>query len=277
MFDSEAPYTLRSIQEMLGISRGVITQLIQAGFVLPRRGPRNEYRFGFRDIVLLRTAYALRAADIAPRKIIASLRRLKASLPEELPLTGLRITAVGDRVAVREGARQWEADSGQLLMDFEISPASGSVTVLERTDPVTGQHEREDPDELLALGVALEERDKEAAEAAYRRAIDVAPDRPDAYLNLGAMLCEAGRCDEAVALYDRAVDRCPDEPLVHFNRAIAFEDRGRFEESLASYERCLHLAPKLADAHYNLASLWEQLGNPQKALRHLSAYRRLQR
>jgi tetratricopeptide (TPR) repeat protein len=46
---------------------------------------------------------------------------------------------------------------------------------------------------------------------------------------------------------------------------------------LASYEQCLQLAPDMADAHYNLASLHEQLGNRQKALRHLNAYRRLQR
>ena len=277
MSDREAPYSLRSIQEMLGISRGVITQLIQAGFVSPQRGTRNQYLFTFRDVALLRTAYSLRAANIAPRRIVASLRRLKGSLPEELPLTGLRITAAGDRVTVREGSRHWEADSGQFLIDFEISPVRGSVVLLERAKAASKPAESEDPDELLALGVALEERDKEAAEAAYKRAIEVAPKRPDAYLNLGAMLCEAGRCQEAVALYEKAVRQCPDEPLVHFNRAIAFEDRGRLDESRFSYERCLRLAPQMADAHYNLSRLWERIGDPQKALRHLSAYRRLQR
>jgi hypothetical protein len=33
----------------------------------------------------------------------------------------------------------------------------------------------------------------------------------------------------------------------------------------------------MADAHYNVASLYERLGNSQKAIRHLNAYRRLQR
>ena len=198
MPDREAPYTLRGIEEMLGISRSIITRLIGAGFVSPSRGPRNEYRFNFRDVVLLRTAYSLQAANISPRKVIASLRRLKATLPKELPLTGLRITAVGDRVAVREGSCHWEADSGQLVMDFEITPLRGSVSVLERPQASVASIGAEDPDELFALGVGLEERDHEAAEAAYRRAIQVAPSRPDAYLNLGAMLCEVGRCEEAV-------------------------------------------------------------------------------
>jgi hypothetical protein len=117
-----SPYTIRAIQEMLGLSRGVITGLIASGFVAPSRGPRNEYRFTFREVVLLRTAVELQAARIPPRKILASLRKLKATLPAELPLTGLRITAVGNDVTVRDGRSQWHADTGQLVMDFELAP-----------------------------------------------------------------------------------------------------------------------------------------------------------
>jgi hypothetical protein len=120
-------YTIRSIQEMLGLSRGVVAGLIAAGFVAPGRGKRNEYRFTFRDVVLLRTAVELQAAQIPPRRILASLRKLRATLPAELPLSGLRITAVGNDVTVREGRSQWQADTGQLVMDFELAPASGSV------------------------------------------------------------------------------------------------------------------------------------------------------
>ena len=100
---SESPYTIRSIQEMLGLSRGVISSLIAAGFVAPTRGPRHEYRFTFQDVVLLRTAAELQAARIAPRRILQALRRLKEKLPAELPLAGLRISAVGNDVTVKEG------------------------------------------------------------------------------------------------------------------------------------------------------------------------------
>jgi hypothetical protein len=79
----EAPYTARSIQEMLGLSRGVLAGLVASGFVTPRRGPGNTLRFTFRDVVLLRTAVELQAARIAPRKILGALRKLKASLPAE--------------------------------------------------------------------------------------------------------------------------------------------------------------------------------------------------
>ena len=128
------------------------------------------------------------------------------------------------------------------------------------------------------LGLQLERRsDVAGAEAAYRRVLAIDPGHADAYLNLGALLCESHRCDEAVALYDEALKRKPHEALLHFNRAIALEDQGHSAAALASYHACLRLSPDLADAHYNAARLHQQLGDGRQAVRHFNAYRRLQR
>ena len=273
----EAPYTLRSIREMLGLSRSVLAGFIDAGFVQPLRGPRNEYRFTFQDVVLLRTAQGLQAANIAPRKILRSLRRLKAALPLELPLSGLRITAVGSNIVVRKGVNQWDAESGQLLIDFEVAPVRGAVAFLQHA-PATEVPAPADADQWFVRGEELEEEASHAAaEAAYRRVLELDPAHSDAWLNLGALMCEGNRCNEALELYDEALRQCPEEPLLYFNRAIALEDQGRLQEAIASYEACLLLAPDFADAHFNAARLHEQAGNAQKAVRHLSAYRRLQR
>ncbi|MEO7056197.1 MAG: tetratricopeptide repeat protein [Caldimonas sp.] len=279
----DAPYTVRSIQEMLGLSRGVIAGLVASSFVVPRRGARNEHRFTFRDVVLLRTAADLQSARIAPKKIVAALRKLKASLPAELPLSGLRISAVGNDVTVRDAGSQWHAESGQLVMDFELAPQQGNVTFLQRRPGRAAAAPSEltetvnDAAAWFARAEALESRDPRSAEAAYRRALALDPGHADASLNLGALLCEASRCDEAVALYDEAVRRHPGEALLHFNRAIALEDLGRQAEALISYAQSLRLAPDLADAHYNAARLHEELGDGKQAVRHFSAYRRLQR
>jgi tetratricopeptide (TPR) repeat protein len=276
----DTPYTIRSIQEMLGLSRGVISSLIAAGFVRPTRGMRNEYRFTFQDVVLLRTAAELQAAQIAPRKILLALRRLKERLPSELPIAGLRISAVGNDVTVREGGAQWQADSGQMVMDFQFAPLKGSVTFLKRPSAPAAALPSAPAaavDAAFSLGEALEATDRKAAEAAYRKVLALDPDHADAYLNLGALLCDAKRCKEAVALYDEALRRKPGEALLHFNRAVALEDQGRALDALAAYNASLQLAPDLADAHYNAARLHEQLGDAKNAVRHFSAYRRLER
>lgn len=272
-----APHTLRSLQEMLGLSRSAISGLIANGFVHPARGPRNEYRFSFRDVVLLRTAHDLQAADIPTRKIMRALQRLKATLPSELPLTGLRITAVGSTIAVRERDSQWEAESGQLLMDFEVAPTRGSVSFVEHVQAQDSAPCPLSAETWFAQGEELEARDIQAAEAAYREAVALAPDFADAYLNLGAILCESGRNAEAAALYDEALKHQPDVALLHFNRAVALEDLGRSSEALQCYERCLQLDPAVADAHFNAARLHDQLGHRREAIRHFSAYRRLQK
>ena len=280
-------YSVRDLQSMLGISRAVIGSLVASGFVAPSRGRRNEYRFTFQDVVLLRTAYSLREAKIPARKILHSLRRLRAALPDEVPLTGLRISAVGNEVAVQEGNARRHVDSGQLLFDFDVQAAPGSVSVMERgvRQPRPGRPPM--PEAAVAAAptaadwfehaVRSEASDKAVAEASYRRTIALAPDHVDAYLNLGVLLCDSGRSAEAIALYRSALEHCPEEALLYFNAGVALEDRDETELALRHYEACLRLTPKFADAHYNAARLHELLGHSSQAIRHYSEYRRLQR
>ncbi len=270
---TEAPFALKRVQEMLGLSRTTVTGLIEAGFVAPVRGRRNEYRFSFQDLMLLRTAFTLQQASIPPRKILRSLAKLKSELPQELPLTGLRITAVGADVAVRDRSGQLQADTGQLLMDFEVSTVAGTVSVLPKPHKGSSLPSTD----WFRQGVALEQEDLTAAEAAYRQAIITDPGRSAPYLNLGALLCEASRCNEAVELYERAVETVGHDPLIHFNQAIALEDEHRFEDAIAAYERALAITGDFADAHYNLGVLLEKQGDGKGALRHFNTFRRLER
>ena len=260
---------------MLGLSRHIILGLIAAGFVQPTKGKRKEWRFTFQDLALLRTAHALQAQQVKPRRILDSLARLKAALPAELPLTGLRITAVGGDVAVRDRSGRLQSDSGQMLMDFEVASVAGSVTILERA---TSRKAREaDAHALFDNALALEATDAEAAEAAYLQALALAPDLEDAYLNLGAMWADAGRYEDLVRLSDTALAQCPQSAVLHFNRGVALDHLERLAEAADAYERSLALDPNLADAHYNLAELRKQAGDERGALRHYSAYHRLQR
>jgi tetratricopeptide (TPR) repeat protein len=273
--DDGSTFTLRRVQAMLGLSRHVVSGLIEAGFVTPTRGRRQEWRFTLQDLMLMRTAHALQAQSIPPRRILRSLARLKARLPPELPLTGLRITAIGSDVAVRDRAGPWQADSGQMLLDFDVAPVAGTVTLLERAPSAPA--EAPDASELFEHALALEEAVPAAAESAYLQALDLAPALEDAYLNLGALWADAGRHAELLRLSDAALRHCGDSALLHYNRGVALDHLERREEAAASYERSLALDPALADAHFNLARLRQEMGDARAALRHYNAYRRLQR
>jgi len=298
-------YTLPEVAALLGLSPSVISGLVAAGFVSPARGPKREYRFSFPDLVLLRAAQDLQAAQIPPRRILRSLRELRARLPEEMPLAGLRIGAVGNEVVVRSGSEPWRAGSGQLLFDFEApasasapTPATGAQvrTLAPRGGKPSGHRgaaaeagegaegggggaernvDADDAEAWFTRAATLERSQPAQAQAAYRRAIALDAKRADAYLNLGVLLGEAGRHAEAAAIYRQGLALCEGEALLHFNLAVTLEDLGQPEAAVAAYERSLALDATLADAHFNLARLHDQLGRAKGAIRHYSAYRRL--
>ncbi|WP_436230760.1 tetratricopeptide repeat protein [Caballeronia sp. LjRoot29] len=269
-------YTLRSLQSILGVSRRVLSGLIDAGFVQPMRGKRNELRFTFQDVVLLRTAFQLQSSKIPSRKILRALGKLKAELPAELPLSGIRITAVGDAIAVRTGDDQWDATSGQHFLDFEVAPVKGDVAFLDAT-PRTLKSRTQQADEWVALAEQLTSTDVLGAEQAYRKALTLSPDPHYlAYINLGVLLCEAEtRCEDALSVFDQALQNFPNDALLHFNRAVVLEELKRYDAATAAYEKSLALDETHADAHFNLARLSEIRGDKQGLLRHLNAYRRL--
>ena len=233
------PYGVREVQKLLRLPRSTIRTLVKAGFVSPVRGPRNAWLFSFQDLIVLRTAQALAAAQVPQRRIARAMKALRRHLPATMPLSGLSIGADADRVVVREGASRWQADSGQYLLAFEGSPADGSLSVLERP-------------------------------AAMPAPADV-----DEHINRGCQLHEAGRLAEAEKAYREGIERHGDEPLLFYNLGVLLEDMGRSAEAIQAYEAAVHLDSTLADGHYNLALLYETLGKPRDAIRHMAHYRRL--
>jgi tetratricopeptide (TPR) repeat protein len=238
--------------------------------VRPERGPRKSYLFSFRDLIVLRTAQALAAAKIPPRRINRSLKELKRHLPEAMPLSGLAIEAAGDRVVVKQGVRRWQADSGQYLLDFEGDPARGSLSVIE-----SGGARASSAEDWFERGCDLERRGDHAAREAYERALQSDPAHAGAHLNLGRLLHEAGRLAEGERVYRRAILACGSEPLLLYNLGVLLEDMGRKSAAMDAYERALHEDPRFADCHYNLALLCKSLGRPKQALKHMAQYRKL--
>ena len=64
------PYGVRDVEKLLRLPRSTVRALVAAGFVAPARGPRNAWRFSFQDLIVLRTAQALHAANVPRRRIV---------------------------------------------------------------------------------------------------------------------------------------------------------------------------------------------------------------
>jgi len=264
-------YGVREVEKLLQLPRSTLRALVNAGFVTPERGPRRAWLFSFQDLIVLRTAQALAAANVPRARITRSVRELRKRLPAAMPLSGLSIGAVGERVVVREGSRQWQAESGQYLLAFEGDPDKGALKVI----PSPGFDPAPSAEEWFERGLAVEEHDRRAAIEAYRRAIAADPAHVDARLNLGAALHDDGRLDEAERAYRQAIEACGDEALVLYNLGVLLEDLGRKTEAFEAYRFAVRADPALADGHYNLALLCDELKRPLEAIRHMAQYRKL--
>ena len=269
------PYGVREVEKLLRLPRSTIRALIDAGFVSPARGPRKSWRFSFQDLIVLRTAQALVAAKVPAKRITRSMRELRRHLPEAMPLSGLSICAVADQVVVKEGARRWQADSGQYLLGFEGDPASGSLSVLERVLERRKETAAACAQDWLDRALEVEESDPAAALEAYGQAIAADPKLVDAHVNLGWLLHEGGRLAEAERAYRDALAACGEEPLVLYNLGVLLADMDRKTEAVAAYEAAVRTSPDFADCHYNLALLCEELGRARQAIRHMAQYRKL--
>ena len=269
-------YSVRDVQRVLRLSPAVTRGLIRAGFVKPARGPRRAYRLSFQDLIVLRTARALIDARVPRKRIRRSLEKLRRELPASLPLSGLAISAVGDRVVVRDGETRWLADSGQYLLGLDVTLEDGVLQVVEhRPAEAAAASAPAVVHDWFSEGLTLESNDPRGAVAAYQQAAEENPHNAAAWINLGRLLHVLGKTVEAEAVYRRALGQVGLDPLLLFNQAVLLEDVGKPAAALDAYQAALAGDPDLADCHYNLARLYESLGKPQNAIRHLGEYRRL--
>jgi tetratricopeptide (TPR) repeat protein len=271
----------KDLKRLFGIPASHVRTLIRAGHISPAKkaGKSGKLAYSFQDLIVLRTLGSLRAAKIPTKRINRTLREIRSSLPGELPLSGLSIVAVGDRIVVREGRSLRESETGQYTLALEVIDQDGALLMIDRhpnaeakAAPRAAAALAEDAAAHFERAMDLEGGDEGAARSAYEACLALDERHVEARVNLGRLLHLQGRLREAEQVYRGAETT---EALLSFNLAVLLEDLEREAEAAVAYREALAQDPALADAHFNLARLYEQAGNQKDALRHLLAYRRL--
>lgn len=269
-------FSVQDVERVLRLSRSTIRGLVKTGFVQPSRGPKRQLLFSFQDLIVLRAARALLEAKISRRRITRSLEDLRRRLPEQMPLSGLSISAVGDRVVVRDGKNHFQVDDGQYVLGLDVSVENGVLRVVEhkqKVEPDVASEQR--AEEWFDKALHLEDTDPKASQAAYEQAVEVDPTYAAAWINLGRLLHTRNDEKKAELVYRRALQECGADAVLLFNLGVVLEDLGKLDEAINAYQSAITEDPTLADGHFNLARLYEAQGKEQHALRHLGQYRRL--
>jgi tetratricopeptide (TPR) repeat protein len=276
-------YSAREVAKLIGLSVRDVHAYVRSGFLSPERGPDGAPRFSFQDVVLLRTAKGLVGAQIAPARVRRALARLRQRLPNGRPLTGVAISAEGNRIVVRDGGSRFDPESGQVLFDFQVADLArdaGEIRPLRKREPEAAATDRDEThrraEEHYQEGAAHEDDgDLDGAVRAYEAALALDGEHAEALIDLGRLMHDRGEPVAAVRLYERALAVRPDEPIAAFNLGVALEELGCLEEAVGAYLRAIAADPRAADAHYNLAGVYERLGDGAAALRHLRTYKKL--
>jgi len=91
----------------------------------------------------------------------------------------------------------------------------------------------------------------EEAEAAYRKAIELDPDKASALYNLGLLLHQRGELREAMKHYTHAVKVEPSHAWAHYQMGSIYERWGEEGRAIDSYAKAFAIDPQLAFPEVN--------------------------
>ncbi len=230
--------------------------------------------YSFDELVQLRKLRDLAATKISVRNITRSVAAMQKVSGMANPLMESAVVSRGSRLAFRQWGALVDPMTRQMAFDFELAPCAGMVIVRQRgRDPLPSVELQE----MFLRAVRLEEIPGRLDEAkgVYQTILEIDPQHAAAAINLGTIHYNERDFAGAERMYRRATESDPEYALAFFDLGNVLDEQQRLDEAIAAYERALALVPQYADAHYNLALAYERIKEPRKALRHWTAYTRL--
>jgi tetratricopeptide (TPR) repeat protein len=231
--------------------------------------------YSFDELVQLRKLRDLAATRISVKSIQRSVDAMQKVSGMTNPLLESAAVRQGSRVTFRQWGALVDPMTRQMAFDFEQMPCAGMVVVRKSGfEPAFAGAEVQ---EMFLRAVRLEEIPGrlEEAKTVYGSILEMCPEHAAAAINLGTIRYNERDFDGAERLYRRAAESDPEYALAFFDLGNVLDEQQRLPEAIAAYERALSLVPQYADAHYNLALAYERMKEPRKALRHWTAYTRL--
>ena len=199
-------------------------------------------------------------AEIPPKVRAILARALRAYKRQDFGTTALQ--AVEAARLAPSCAMAWHV----LALGLEnLGQLSKALVMYERAlklDP-------NDADIYLNLGlVAWRLRMLEGAERLFRICVQLRPDSPMGHNNLGGVLRDQGRFDDAVDTLRNAIYRFPDVAELWNSLGTCAMEQGLVPEARLFYEEALRIDPKFARAHHNIAYALTHTGDLDDSVRH---------
>jgi tetratricopeptide (TPR) repeat protein len=104
------------------------------------------------------------------------------------------------------------------------------------------------------------------SETLWRDTLAKNPDSWIAHDNLGAILLENGRLEEAMSLFYKSIELNPNGIVAHNDYGAALQRCGRLDDAEVEVRKALKLSPQLLSPHVNLVDILREQGRPKEAV-----------
>ena len=262
------PYNRQDVLRILRIHPRQLSGWERSGLIAPRE------TYSFQDLVQISKLRDLRAKRISAAKISASVTAMRSVSGMSNPLLEAGTVHRGSRLLFRHSGATMEPIARQFVFDFDAGSTRNTAT-FGATVLNTGQREAR-ANGLFLEAVRCEEAHKIAeASALYGEILLLDPMHAPACINLGTIHYNQRQFLEAERLYRQATAVDPEYALAFFDLGNVLDELQHLPEAVEAYRSAIRLVPTYADAHYNLALAYERTGQRRKALRHWTAYLKL--
>lgn len=234
----------------------------------------HSQKYSFQDLVQLTKLRDLRAMRVSAASIRASVVAMRSVSGMSNPLLEAGTSRDGSRVVFRHSGSVVEPIARQFVFDFEGNHER-HIEEVEIANLSTGQRQHR-VHSMFVEAVHCEERSK-IAEAIdlYESILQIDGCHAPAAINLGTIFYNQRQYSRAEQLYRQAAEADPTYALAFFDLGNVLDELQRLPEAIEAYRSAIRLAHNYADAHYNLALAYERTNERRKALRHWTAYLKL--
>ncbi len=245
--------------------------------------PSKDKAYSFEHLAQLRALREMRGKRLS----IGSIRRSVEAMQK---VSGMRNALVETSAVLRGSGLAFRMDGAlvdpmtrQLAFDFETAQRPGKRMSFETPHAEAASHVlpaaqiAAQVQEMFLKGVQLEEKTATVQDAArmYEAILELKPDHAPACINLGTIFYNQQEFERAEQMYRQATEADPQYALAFFDLGNVLDEMQRLDEAIEAYTRAITIVPQYADAHYNLALAYERQGERRRALRHWTAYVRL--
>ena len=102
-----------------------------------------------------------------------------------------------------------------------------------------------------------------------QKAVELAPNVTDPYLNRGTALEGLGRWEDAIADYNRVLELDPQDAMAYNNRGNAKTGLGKWQEAILDFQKATEITPNFAFARANYALALYETSQREKAIREM--------